>query len=159
MKHLYNYNVLFYLQATSRKKNYQICVRCNFVFILKKIKLPTHIHFLSIAVSYCQKRRSVSEGSYWISVFFLPFHSLYHWFTSLSKSRIRNLLLVVKELACLYKKKCEVRKEIEAHSWELQGIPNARISDVFSPWSLASSPYSHCLISSDTQVTTERGLP
>lgn len=113
MKHLYNYNVLFYLQATSRKKNYQICGRCNFVFILKKIKLPTHTHFLSIAVSYCQKRRSVSEGSYWISVFFLPFLSLYHWFTSLSKSRIRNLLLVVKDLACFYKKKKKLEQEGE----------------------------------------------
>ena len=81
MKNNYNCKVLFYLKATS-KNNITKNMRLNFTFILN-----AHTHFLSITTSYFQKKMLLSEEDVEI-VFFLPFLSLYHCFTSPSKPHI-----------------------------------------------------------------------
>ena len=72
MKNNYNCKVLLYLKATS-KNNITKNMRLNFAFILKKTNLRAHTHFLSITMSYFQKKGLLSEEDVEILFSFSPF--------------------------------------------------------------------------------------
>lgn len=72
MKKNYNCKLLFYLKATS-ENNITKNMRLNFAFILKKTNLCAHTHFLSITMSYFQKKGLLSEEDVEILFSFSPF--------------------------------------------------------------------------------------